>query len=278
MDFWQSESTWPDDPAGYVFLGRVVDQIGKAFEPEWTGREFAEVERSRLEGRRSATPLSFPEQSTAELAALRERLNTPENRERIEKLRANLEAAKNRIHRVRRKIAQLCEAGSLRTAGRPVNGGGLTPIDADWWRTEHLEARFTRCQLNPSEPFHYAIGGDRFWYIFAEKDSLDEILHREPEKPEEEEEAESPDGAGKPHDATRRSWHWAKEADVKAEFTAYIADGPEVKDAVTEQHLIEARLQKRIGQKAFRQIRQEVSGANLGPGPRPPDYRHSLRK
>jgi hypothetical protein len=40
LRFWAEPHRWPRDPAGYVFLARAVEEIGRAmFDARWTGKE-----------------------------------------------------------------------------------------------------------------------------------------------------------------------------------------------------------------------------------------------
>ena len=41
-EFWSMPSSWPMDPAGYVFLARAMDELGRArYGRDWTGEEFS---------------------------------------------------------------------------------------------------------------------------------------------------------------------------------------------------------------------------------------------
>jgi hypothetical protein len=175
QSFWKSQARWPNDPAGYVFLARAIDLIGKAFVEGWTGKEFATIELSnQIPPHRPR--VGFPRQ-TPEIEALTARFRTSkEPQEANAPLPNQVRFVRDRAAEARQTTALLCESQALRTFGRPVEGGSLHAIDPRWWRTERLEPRFTWCQLNPNDPFGYAIGGDRFWLIFVEKDSLETVI------------------------------------------------------------------------------------------------------
>ena len=40
-EFWANRYSWPNDPKGYVFLARAVDELGQALNGSgWTGKEY----------------------------------------------------------------------------------------------------------------------------------------------------------------------------------------------------------------------------------------------
>ena len=75
-------------------------------------------------------------------------------------------------------LAQASEAGTLATALRPQQGGKLIDLEPYFWSTEHVEARFERCKMSLSDPFHTSrLLYDPCW-IFVKRDTLDELLKR----------------------------------------------------------------------------------------------------
>jgi hypothetical protein len=173
--FWKSQENWPSDPAGYVFLARAVQVLGKALDPEWTGEEPSIAESMQLVGHRAAptgkTPF-LPKQTPEEIAAFKARFQTPEVLERV-RLR---KVAEDRWRKVQREVAAQCESGKLLTVGRPVAGGNLYALPQEWWRTERLSPRFVRCQIDPTRPFSDAVSADEFWWIFIEEHSLNGVI------------------------------------------------------------------------------------------------------
>ena len=167
----------------------------------------------------------------------------------------------------------------IQSATRACLGGPFRPMTYLLWNTEQVNGRFTRFKIDASDPF--GNGGLDKW-IFVVRPSLEffcaSIARARQELLSERAAAERAGIAGEPHAIARLEWPWANSAEVAAAFAAYVADMPKVKHALAEQHLIEGRLGKRIETKAFRSIRKELTGANLGPGPKPADYRHSPRK
>jgi len=126
--------TWPHDPAGYVFLARAVDEIGKAmFGVHWTGKEWT-------------TPLA-PDMDPSLVA---------------------------RGAAVQQEIATLCETGKLVFGLRPISGGAIIDGPPDLWNTEprYFQSRFYKCQMNAEDPSRDVAVSPRNSWIFIKRDTL----------------------------------------------------------------------------------------------------------
>jgi hypothetical protein len=186
---------WPRDPHGYVFLGQAIDEIGRAKFKEWTGTEpdtkdvallpsLAEADhwakghadrlltdhRPDLPPRRCyhlSDPEFVDEQWTVAFDLAR-RLHD-ERRPALERLRS-----------VQDEISAACEAGILVTAVRG-HDGKMQECPRQWWNTEQLESRFSRCKLNPRDPFDdhsLAARSDDHLWIFVTGASLHQFTAR----------------------------------------------------------------------------------------------------
>jgi hypothetical protein len=82
----------------------------------------------------------------------------------------------NRFIGVQQAIVSGAESARLLTAFRSIDGGLFTDIPAWWWNTEKLENRFSRCQINPTDPFSSGFAGKGFCYVYVLRDSLSIFL------------------------------------------------------------------------------------------------------
>jgi hypothetical protein len=200
LEFWARPHLWPRDPRGYVFLARAVDEIGRAmFGQDWTGKEVTtELVRS-LPDQYMASPadasnardvlLKLPQYakqlpnpealpsslSNLALPARRTGIIRPDSftskqwsaaQAAIRRQQEELAPAWRRLGAVQLKIVSLCESRELTSAIRHKAGGEMGTIPRAWWNTESWHNRFTRCQLNPKEPFGIGSAGDNYCWIF----------------------------------------------------------------------------------------------------------------
>jgi hypothetical protein len=199
-EFWADRYSWPNDPRGYVFLARVVDELGKALNGSaWTGEEYL---------------IEFPDQLPVEMprhtydqqdgyALLKERRpdlnlppankwNTPQVSLTADQWAAAVAVNKAMTDEVRpsfqrkaileAEIARLCEAGELKSWYRPKPGGELSPIPPSWWNTEMYRNRFVVCQMHPRDPYGIGFGGEDFAWIFVSRESLERCVSLLPHK------------------------------------------------------------------------------------------------
>ena len=192
---WAAKATWPRDPAGYVFLGRAVHEVGRAlFADAWTGDEpmtpFIQPlpewpALAPLSGRARAhsllsqvSPFTGGTQAARTPNALLE--FTPEEwavaRALVDQQVSATTAPLYRFWSVQRDIVDACEVGDLVVALRPKEGGQMWIAPTIWWNTDRWTERFHCCQLNPKDPFSTGPGGEDYWWIFVSRSSLDEYV------------------------------------------------------------------------------------------------------
>jgi hypothetical protein len=197
LPFWAKRSAWPHDPAGYVFLARALDEIGRAkFGNEWTGKESITESVSLLPLIPELARPYEKEQAHKALVTKRPEFQRQPVRygrygpakimftsEEWAAARATVQhehdtrlPALQRLAAVQKEIVKRCEAGELVSAIRPVAGGAMREVPRDWWNTEKWHSRFVMCQLNPRKPFELGIAGDNYCWIFVTRQSLDAYL------------------------------------------------------------------------------------------------------
>jgi hypothetical protein len=140
--FWSKPEHWPIDAEGYVFMARAFNQIGKAmFGDYWLGHEHLAT----------ADWNSDPGLIARRAAVLQE-------------------------------IAKRLQEGGLVAGNRPKEGGPITDTPKTWWNTEldRMAMRFINCEINPKDPFGGPVISARNSWIFIKRNSLDELLERQP--------------------------------------------------------------------------------------------------
>lgn len=213
-EFWSvaGQADWPRDPAGFVFLGRAVDQIGKAIVgPDW--------KLSNMKARPPGVPnilkgslrnpsssmMSSDVRRTSDADVLLRRLRPDIARpprpstampffnegDRPSYLKltddewvAARQAAQNDVEqtgaavaqakRVRNAIADAAASGGLLVYLR--SNGHMVVTKKEWWNTDRLGPRFAWCQINPHDPFGIGVGGDKFCHLFVEAHSLENFI------------------------------------------------------------------------------------------------------
>ena len=160
-NLWLNPNGWPVDSAGYVFLARAFDEIGRArFGAEWDRK-----------------PPPHPDENDDDDASVEADAAWLKANELWEKASEEAEAKSAEMRAaVRREIAEQCLRGHLHAAVRPKRGGEMTKVPEDCWNTENLDRRFDRCQMSLIDPFSDA----GFDWIYLTRASLDEYLTGQP--------------------------------------------------------------------------------------------------
>jgi hypothetical protein len=68
--------------------------------------------------------------------------------------------------------------------------------------------------------------------------------------------------------ANRRTWKKASDSETRDELLAFLQEGNTLSNTEADRERLEKRLGKRVDRDYFRALRQELSPAALGPGPR----------
>jgi hypothetical protein len=140
--FWSEPEHWPVDAQGYTFFARAFDEIGKAiFGDYWLGNEH----------------LAKADWDEAPALIARRAAVTEE-------------------------IAKRLREGDLVAGTRPIEGGAITESPKDWWNTEldKVANRFIECQIDPKNLFGGPVLSAKNSWIFIKRDSLDNLLQRQP--------------------------------------------------------------------------------------------------
>jgi hypothetical protein len=194
--FWSDQGKWPKDTAGWTFLARAHNQIGKTlFDEHWTGKEPIErkpplldycisdkywqkiyahtlLKKHRKDLKRK--PLKFRSQGYIVPAFTQTQWDAA--KELARKLHNEGKPAQERLHSVRNEIAVQCELEMLQSGSRAIDGGAIEPMPPELWNGERLTPRFERCQINLKEPFGLGIAGKEIRWIFITTESLNAFL------------------------------------------------------------------------------------------------------
>jgi hypothetical protein len=92
-------------------------------------------------------------------------------------------AAQSRALTVEAIIVRACEAGDLVSAVRPPRGGMMQMVPRHYWNGDDLRRRFYHCKMSLDDPFGAGFAGDKFGFIFVQKESLDRFLAGQPFSP-----------------------------------------------------------------------------------------------
>jgi hypothetical protein len=180
--FWADKGSWPT-LAGYLFLGEVVDKIGRALWGEqWTGREVLTDGTSPEQAEAAKTE----KRKRLEQAKLVSRMQAGDPSRRFVKRPAVASGRRDdppfaydpysleRFELVQKCIAKGAEIGTLKTVARPVEGGQAIDLPREHWATERLAPRFAFCQINPKAPFELERRSSH--YIFVAEEGLIEFV------------------------------------------------------------------------------------------------------
>lgn len=185
---WTGQS-WPLDPPGYVLLLRALQaEIGPAIEADWIGQEFGLLGPPAHPSRvvtaaprptpsigswRPARP-EPPPRTSEELAAL-----VRDIEKRFQDRLARAQSILERAASVRERVARAALYQELETAYRYDRTGGMYPIEAAWWNTEHVYPRFSEGKidrLNPTTRPRSPNAPQEHCWLYVTRSSLDTFL------------------------------------------------------------------------------------------------------
>lgn len=196
--FWASQSGWPRDAMGKVFLARAVQRMGAFMYGEaWTGYEPAvdlylsplpveswlarPADRSQVQkllGLGNPTNRYVPRDHVSQPDWLRGRALVDETLDLLRPARARLRAVKERL-------IEAMLSGSLRYCLRIDEQGDFTEaLPERFWNTEKTDPRFYFCRLNRAEPISIAVAGGGYRHIFVWQEDLDALVAKPPSEPE----------------------------------------------------------------------------------------------
>ena len=205
LKFWGNPAAWPSDMIGTVFLARALDQIGRASQPGWTGKEFL------------TKPIFLPQRSdhrsigahceamaillkyrpdVAKLVKRSDYLNVGTYKratataphldagqwkiahECVEEVNRALQPALSRRNRAIEALTMAIASGEVPSLVRPIAGGRCVPDSADWWHIDLPLAirRAGLCQICAKDPFQsWGTPSDPRW-IYVDAASLEKLL------------------------------------------------------------------------------------------------------
>ncbi|MBY5717654.1 hypothetical protein HFO33_13880 [Rhizobium leguminosarum] len=203
-EFWAMPRRFPPDFGGYRFLGKAVNEVGKAkFGPDWTGLEGTPPRLLMPQPVLGGIPfdgLAKPHERLAiDLLLQKHRPDfgrpIPERRafgpvvapftseQWDEGIRLAMEsderslAIRRRFAAVVNSLIECLREGRMKSALRPKRGGDYSVfLPAAMWNAENLSDRFSLCQMNPRKPFDYGIAGDDYQLIFVDIEGLEVLL------------------------------------------------------------------------------------------------------
>ncbi|MGR9169584.1 hypothetical protein [Rhizobium sp. KDH_Rht_773_N] len=205
-EFWTMPGRFPPDFGGYRFLGKAVNEVGKAkFGSDWTGHEGSPPRLLMPQPDPILGGIPFDE-----LAKPHERLAIdillqkhrpdfgrplPERRPfgpvvapfTYEQWNEGIRLARENDEKswaIRRRFAAVVESligclreGRMKSAVRPIRGGEYSSfLPSALWNSEQLGARFSLCQMNPLKPFEIGIAGDNYQLIFVDVEGLEKLV------------------------------------------------------------------------------------------------------
>lgn len=193
--FWLWKSTWPQNPAGYVFLAEAFHEVGRAkYGDEWLGCE-PYLRSDTPTGTATLSHILKKDQSerteadraaiARQIANVKERIENPEEfdakqRQIAEQTQQERLILGSRAFAVQEQIIAWCESGELSSAIRPIEGGAMTPLKRELWNGANPSYRFYLCQMSVRNPFSRGVSGKNFGYIFIENQSLQRLLAQQP--------------------------------------------------------------------------------------------------
>jgi hypothetical protein len=209
QEFWTSPGLFPPDFGGFRFLGKGVNELGKAkFGTDWTGQE-ARAPRLLVPSQSVGGIGGIP---SAEIATPNQRLDIdlllqkhrpdfkrpyPERgpfgpvvaqfatgqwdegiRLALESDRKSL-AARQRFSVVVATLIEALREDRMKSAVRPIRGGDFSAfLPPSVWNSEQIGNRFSLCQMNPLKPFDIGIAGDGYQLIFVDVEGLETLVAR----------------------------------------------------------------------------------------------------
>jgi hypothetical protein len=172
--FWLAgrKGEWPLETGGYVFLGNAVLRLGSAMFPKsWTGSEPFESALPFLDGQKPVFVDGFDAEYAAgilldhrpDLAASDEQTRLTENQwsATFDIFRSRLagprKAAVARMQAVKRAMTEAAADGVIDMATRMAPLTWYIQTPPSHWATEKALARFSECQMSPSQPYQQAL-------------------------------------------------------------------------------------------------------------------------
>ena len=148
---------WPDDPAGYIFLGRACKALGKArFGPQRTERLTTATSKHE-------------DQATMDIERRARLLNEEYPRTFYEELR--------RTSTVADEIITACRSGAITSAVRAATGGPIYPLPSTSWIGWEAASRCEGFQEFMSRGDAVADKKELGW-IFLEKNAFEALVGR----------------------------------------------------------------------------------------------------
>ncbi|MBB4505971.1 hypothetical protein [Rhizobium leguminosarum] len=205
-EFWATPGRFPPDFGGYRFLGKAVNEVGKAkFGPDWTGLEGAPLPRlltpEPVFGGIPFDELAKPHERLAiDLLLQKHRPDfgrpIPERRafgpvvapftveqwnEGIRLARESDErslATRQRFSAVIGSLIECLREGRMRSALRPAQGGDYSMVlpPSGWNSEEAIYCRFSLCRMHPIKQFSGSPAGDGYQLIFVDIEGLERFL------------------------------------------------------------------------------------------------------
>lgn len=205
LQFWGSPGRFPPDFGGYRFLGKAVNELGKAkFGPDWTGLEGSPprllMPKSVWGGIPGSELLAEPHQRLAIDGLLRKYRPdfgrpSPERRpfgpvvapftdgQWEEGLRLAREndakslAIRQRFAAVANSLIECLREGRMKSALRPERGGEYSAfLSPSSWNSEEIAGRFSLCRMHPIKQFTAGVAGDGYQLIFVDIEGLEKLL------------------------------------------------------------------------------------------------------
>lgn len=137
---WRDPAEWPRDRAGYIFLARAIQEIGRAmYRDTWTGNE---------------APAPLPCGGYVKIQSEAEQEGT------------------KRFSKVQDAIIDAAEAEELLMVARPIDDGRVISLTRDYWHADNLTRRFRTCRIDPGQPF----GDFLTHWIFAGAEGLAHLI------------------------------------------------------------------------------------------------------
>lgn len=175
-------AVWPREPHGWIFLGNVIDQLGKVMFADWkpyssygllpdvaVGTTYQGVfiepdDQLRyaawlLHGRqddadyiyRTNKPFAYLDFGDDGRSMTDDEWSTACDMSQQEWV---IGLGNQRMFReVQGRIVEEAEAGRIVIGARPLRGGEPMPTPRDWWFTDHYGSRFSRLTIDPDNPF-----------------------------------------------------------------------------------------------------------------------------
>ncbi|NKK41672.1 hypothetical protein [Rhizobium leguminosarum] len=205
-EFWATTRRFPPDFDGYRFLGKAVNEVGKAkFGPTWTGLEASppRLLMPKPDPVLGGTPfdeLAKPHERLAiDLLLQKHRPDFgrpyPERGPfgpvvapfTFEQWDEGIRLAKENDEKswaIRRRFAVVVDIlieclreGRMKSALRPEVGGDYSAfLPRSSWNSDGIDCRFSLCRMHPIRHFSGSVAGDGYQLIFVDIEGLEKLL------------------------------------------------------------------------------------------------------